>query len=564
MDVSEIPQFVRNAGRFREVVAILAKHGLADWISTKSPEWLRHLQQREGETGPAECTTEQRIRIALAELGTTYIKLGQVLSTRPDLVGQKLADELAQLREDAPADKPETARAMIESELGRPVDELFASFEPTPMASASIGQVHQATTRSGRHVVVKVQHPGIEPRIVNDLEILTKLAELAEQQSEYLRQFRPIQTVREFQRTMMQELDFGREQRNLERFRENFKDDPSVRFPEPHPDLCSRRILTMELLEGIGVNKKEELDASGLDLAAIARRGADLFLAMIFRDGFYHADPHPGNLMVLTDRNPVALEEEVAAPETRIIGVLDCGMVGRLDDALRDDLERVLIAVGRQDSAAIAEIVSRIGEVPADVDDAALRSAIQDFVEEYTHQSLDAFDLSGCLKAMIEIIRQHRIVLPTKVVMLLKTLIVLEGTARQLNPTFNLAELIRPYAQKAVSRRYAPKQLINRLRRTYGDWDDLIRRLPRDLADILRGVKSGKFEVHLEHRRLEPIVNRLVLGILTAALFIGSTSLCDYQVPPVIRGISLPGLLGCLVSITMGWLLIRAIRRRRE
>jgi ubiquinone biosynthesis protein len=165
---------------------------------------------------------------------------------------------------------------------------------------------------------------------------------------------------------------------------------------------------------------------------------------------------------------------------------------------------------------------------------------------------------------MIEIIREHRISLPTKVVMLIKTLIVLEGTARQLNPTFNLAELIRPYAQKAVSRRYSAKQLVNRLRKTYGDWDDLIRRVPRDLADILRGVKSGKFEVHLEHRRLEPIVNRLVLGILTAALFIGSTSLCDYQVPPVIRGISVPGFLGCLVSITMGWLLIRAIRRRRD
>ena len=359
-------------------------------------------------------------------------------------------------------------------------------------------------------------------------------------------------------------MDFGREQRNLERFRDNFKDDPSVRFPEPHPDLCSRRVLTMDLLEGVSISRKEELDASGLDLAEIARRGADLFLAMIFRDGFYHADPHPGNLMVLTDRQPGTLQEGATDSEARVMGVLDCGMVGRIDDALRDDLERILIAVVGQDSAAITEIVSRVGEVPADMDDTTLRSSIQDFVEEYTHQSLDKFDLGGCLKAMIEIIHEHRIILPAKVAMLIKVFIILEGTAQQLNPTFNLAELIRPYAQKAVSRRYSVKRLAKRMRTTYRDWDDLFRHVPSDLASILRNVKSGKFDIHLEHRRLEPIVNRLVLGILTAALFIGSTSLCDYQVPPVIHGISVPGLLGCLVSITMGWSLIRAIRRPRD
>lgn len=563
MDISEIPQFVRNAKRFREVVAILAKHGLATWITTKSPEWLRHLRRHAAAASPGEYTMEQRIRMALAELGTTYIKLGQVLSTRPDLVGQKLADELAQLREDAPADKPEIARALIESELGRPVDELFASFEPQPMASASIGQVHRATLPSGRRVVVKVQHQGIEPRLVNDLEILTRLAELAEQQSEYLRQFRPLQTVREFHRTLMQELDFGRERRNLERFRRNFKDDPSLMFPEPVPDLCSRRVLTMDRLEGVSLSKKEELDASGLNLAEIARRGADLFLAMIFRDGFYHADPHPGNLMILTDRQSGAFDGPAANSHTRVIGVLDGGMVGRIDDALRENLETALIAISRQDSGAVTEIVARVGEVPADADEAALRSSIQDFVEEYTHQSLDEFDLSGCLNAMIEMIREYRIALPTKVTMLLKVLILLEGTARQLNPTFNLAEVIRPYAQKAVLRRYSRKRLASRLRTAYATWDDLLRRVPRDVADILRNVRSGKFDVHLEHRRLEPIVNRLVLGILTAALFIGSTSLCDHQVPPVFHGISVPGFMGCLVSIAMGWSLTRAIRQSR-
>ena len=452
---------------------------------------------------------------------------------------------------------------MIESELGRSVDEMFASFEPTAMASASIAQVHRATTQSGRRVVVKVQHPGIEERIVNDLEIMGKLAELAEERSEYLRQFRPLQTTREFRKTLMQELDFGRELRNLQRFRETFKEDALIRFPEPHPDLSSRRVLTMDLLEGISASNKEDLAASGQDLAEIARRGASLFLNMIFRDGFYHADPHPDNLMVLTDVRLEVAQAKVSDSKS-VIGVLDCGKVARLDDSLRADLETALIAAVDQDWGMITEMVARICELPAEIDESALRNGIEEFLDEYTHQSMDEFDLRSCLKGIIEGVRNHRMVLPAKVAMLLKVLVVLEGTAQQLNPAFSLAELMRPYAEKAISRRYSPERLVRRLKAACKDWDNLFRSLPKDAANILHNVKCGKFDMHLEHRRLEPIVNRLVLGILTAALFVGSASLCDYQVPPVIRTISVPGFLGCFVAIAMGWSIIRAIHRSKR
>ena len=555
MDLIDVPQFVRNADRFRHVVTVLAKHGLADWLSTVPMPWLDRLFRA---NATETLTTEQRIRVTMTELGTTFIKLGQVLSTRPDLVGKKLADELAQLRADTPADDPAIAIGLIESELGGKIDSLFADFEANAFASASIGQVHQATTHNGQSVVVKVQHVGIEEVIVNDLEIMGVLADIAEQHSATLKQYRPVQTMREFQKTLMQELDFGRELRNMQRFRKTFANETGIQFAEPHSSLSSRRVLTMERFEGTSLSEKSKLEASGLDLNEIARRGANLFIEMIFRDGFYHADPHPGNLMILNSR--VAID----GGEVAEIGILDCGMVGRIDDVLRDDLELGLIAATRHDAAKVTEAVARIGNVPSDYDQSALKEAIQDLLDDYSNQSLKDFDLSGCLNEVVRIIQASKIYLPAKVAMLIKVLIMLEGTAHQLSPHFSVAELIQPYAKKAMRSRYSPRKILSRLRANAEDWEHLITILPRDTADILRNLKRGKFDVHLQHRRLEPVVNRLVMGILTAALFMGSASLCSNHVRPTIFGFSVPGFLGCGIALMMGFRITLAIRRSTQ
>ncbi len=552
MDLIGVPQFVRNADRFRHVVTVLAKHGLADWLSTVPMPWLDRLFR----TNATETlTTEQRIRVAMTELGTTFIKLGQVLSTRPDLVGKKLADELAQLRADTPADDPAVAIGLVESELGGKIDALFADFEANAFASASIGQVHHATTHDGQPVVVKVQHVGIEEVIVNDLQIMGVLADIAEQQSSRLKQYRPVQTVHEFQKTLIQELDFGRELRNMQRFRKTFANDAGIRFAESYSSLSSRRVLTMERFEGISLSEKSKLEDSGLDLNDIARRGANLFIEMIFRDGFYHADPHPGNLMILNSR--VATD----GGEVAEIGILDCGMVGRIDDDLRDDLELGLIAATRHDAAKVTEAVARIGNVPSDYDQSALKEAIQDLLDDYSNQSLQDFDLSGCLNEVVRIIQESKIYLPAKVAMLIKVLVMLEGTAHQLSPHFSVAELIEPYAKKAMRNRYSPKKMLGRLKANAEDWEHLITILPKDTADILSNLKRGKFDVHLQHRRLEPIVNRLVMGILTAALFMGSASLCSSHVRPTIFDFSVPGFLGCGLALMMGFRITLAIRQ---
>jgi ubiquinone biosynthesis protein len=545
MNLTSIPQYVSDAKRFREIIATLVKYGLAGWISDTHPEFIKGLLTGAGGQRLSGLSQPVRIRMALTELGPTFIKLGQMLSTRADLVGHELADELSQLQSGTPADPPETVSATIIEDLGKPPEELFAEFELDAMASASIGQVHRASLPDGQHVVVKVQHEGIQDRVTNDLQILMALAHLAETHAPQLRSYQPVATAAEFRRILLRELDFTRELRNLEQFTENFRQDDSVHIPQAFRELSSRRVLTMEMLEGVSVSHAAELKSSGADLNEFARRGANMFLDMIFRDGFYHADPHPGNLMLLGDG---------------VIGVLDCGMAGRIDDELRHEIEDLLLAAVKQDGREMTDIIVRLGSVPPDLDRGVLQAEIGEFLADYTGQSLQDFDMSGALNGITDIIRRFHIILPSSCSMLLKVLVMLEGTSRQLDPQFCLAELIEPYYVKAMQRRFSPKKLMQRAQRTIRDWDRLLNMLPRELSDILDRIKRGTFDVHLEHRRLDTTINRLVLGILTAALFMGSAQLWSRAAPPVVGGISVFGAIGYAVATLLGIRLLLAIK----
>ncbi|MFV2066253.1 MAG: ABC1 kinase family protein [Pirellulales bacterium] len=546
MDIRSLPQLARNTGRFRDVVGTLVKYGLAPWMRNVGIEWMQRLFRDSDGRDIGSMSQEVRVRKALTELGTTYIKLGQILSTRPDLIGPELAEELEKLQADTPADPPAEVRALLQAELGATPEELFGEFDDQAFASASIGQVHAARMKDGRAVVVKVQHPGIEDRIHNDLEIMQSMAELAEQYSPELRQYRPVETTAEFSRTLLGELDFTREQRNLHAFIRNFSKQDDVRIPGAYPELSSRRVLTMDRLEGMSMADREALEASGYDLSEIAERGASLFLNMIFRDGFYHADPHPGNLMVLSGG---------------AIGLLDCGMVGRIDERLREQIEDMLVAAVRHDGAALCDLIVRMGSVPPDLDDARLQADVEEFLAEYAKESLKDFDLSGALNGMTAIIRRYGIMLPARVSLLLKVLVMLEGTSRNLNPDFSLAELLEPWQAKAIKRRLSPQRMLHRMQGAWSDWSRLGESFPRDLSDILTQIKRGHFDVHLEHRRLEQTVNRLVMGILSAALFMGSAQLWSRNVPPLVAGSSIPGAAGCVLGVLLGFRLLRAIKR---
>jgi ubiquinone biosynthesis protein len=544
MKISTIPQIYRHANRWREIITILSRYGLAGWISRFDIPLVKGiLKTREGEV-LTQLSRETRIRLAIEELGPSFIKLGQILSTRPDQVGMALAQELQKLQTDVPGDDAATARATIEAELERPLDELFNDFDPTPLASASIGQVHRARLPDGADVVVKVQHAGIARRMEVDLDILAGLAQLAEGIPE-LEPYRPVATVAEFRRVVRRELDFAREARNLEQFARNFRSNPHVRIPRCYPELSTDRALTMEFLDGARFSDPALHRNAEIDLTTVARHGAEIYLEMIFRHGFYHGDPHPGNLVLLADGS---------------IGLLDFGMVGRLDESLREAIENMLLAIVTQDAQQLTSLVIRLGAVPAGLDEAALSVDLTEFVVHYANQPVDDFDLGGALTEMVEIIQRYHIALPSSLAMLIKVLVMLEGTGRLLAPRFSLMELIQPYQQKMWRRRMSPARQMKKLRRIYSEMEQLVEILPRRLRDILQQVESGKFDVHLDHRGLEPSVNRLVLGMLTSALFLGSTLLVAQDVWPF-HGASVPGVVGIALSLALGLRLLRAISK---
>ena len=346
-----------SARRLKEILSVFGKYGLADWMQGIQYDWLQQWLTSPDGRKISELSQETRVRLAITELGPTFIKLGQILSTRADLIGPELADEPGNSSREHRPIRRRSARHRSRTSLGKTPEELYAAFDDMALASASIGQVHRATLHDGQQAIVKVQHAAIEQSIQRDLDIMAGLAELAERHSPQLRAFSPVSTTAEFRRTLLRELDFTREKRNLEQFASNFQGNTTVHFPTVSDELSALRVLTMERLEGIPVTDRDQLRESGEDLSQVAERGARMYLDMVFRDGFYHADPHPGNLLLLPGG---------------VVGVLDCGMVGRIDEQLREDFEGMLLAAVSKDAEDLTDYVVRLGSVPNDFDRDAL------------------------------------------------------------------------------------------------------------------------------------------------------------------------------------------------
>lgn len=574
-------------------MSVLSKYGLADWLSRFNIDFITDLLRTSASESQSKLTHQARIRMALTELGPTFIKFGQLLSTRPDIIGQDLADELSKLQSDAPKDTFESIKQVIEGELGLPLEEAFVEFDPEPIASASIGQVHAAKIRvNADHcplpvpasrktnstegsqngqadstdieiehagwgtidVVVKVRHKGIERIIDTDLDILAGLAQLASRLDDF-KNYQPVSIVKEMSRTMRRELDFEREERNLIQFRSLFKKEPAVAIPEPFPELCTSRMLTMRRLFGTKLRQMRHNGPQGVDPNTVARAGANLYLKMIFNHGFYHADPHPGNIVIMTDGT---------------IGLLDFGMVGRISEQLREDIESMLVAIVNEDVPMLTTLIKRIGHCPLDLNEAALSNDVADFVGQYSTQIISQFDMSGALRDFVSLVRGYEITLPGEASLLIKVLVGLEGTGRLLDPQFSLMEIMKPFHRLLILKRLSPARQVRKMRRFYLEVEQLFDSLPKKLSNILEQVQSGRFDIHLDHRRLGPTANRLVMGLMTSALFLGSALMLSYKVPPLffpgkgplgIQDLSFLGLTGCIVSILMGLRLMWAIRK---
>lgn len=538
------PTQLNRTKRLRQIVQVFAKYGLVESVKDSMPDNIKKLFIAPDGQLLSRYSRPERLSMALTELGTTFIKLGQALSTREDLLGPSYIEALKTLQTDTPPDPADTVRAILEEELGQPVEDLYTTFDFEALGSASVGQVHAATLPDGTEVVVKVIHAGIEETVRLDLELMAHVAGLLDKRSDL--PFRPSQVVADFRRQLLPELDLQQEQRNLKRFIENFADDPTVVFPKPYPALSSSRVLTMDRLEGIKVSDRQALLTADVALAESAGHGADIWIKMIFRDRFYHADPHPGNLILLPGG---------------AVGILDCGMVGRIDKRMSLNLEDLALAYVSKDVGELAGVILRICDPPRGFDRKGLEADISYIIDDLLDRPVEQIDVEELSNAILGVVRGYQLNIPSSYIMLMKTLSLLQGTGRVLDTNFRLAELLAPYGQEIIARRHSPGNLARSVVRSYQDWDRLIRALPIQITDILDQAQTGDISVQFQISGLDRITNRLIFGLIATGLIVASAMMWSAEAGPMFEGFSLVGAVGIALGLYIVIRLWRAIDR---
>ncbi len=553
----QIPKFhktYRNIKRYRQIFAVLLKFGFEDTVERLKLDTIikfgRKLTRRAREAEKYEhMTTSQRLRMALADLGPTFIKLGQVLSTRPDLVPIDLVKELEKLQDKVPSFPSDEAMKIVSAQLNKPISEIFLSFSEQPMAAASIAQVHRATLLNGQPVAVKIQRPKIRNIIETDISILYDLANLVEKYFPESELYNPKAIVDEFAKTIRSELDFVREGRNIDRFRNYFRNDATLYLPVVYWETTTSSILTMEYIDGIKISEIDFSQRKDLDRKILARNGALATLKMIFELGLFHADPHPGNIFIL--------KNNVLAP-------LDFGMVGRLDEQTRVYLQNLLSAIVERNIDKIIKIFIEAEVIDETKDTRLLRFDLNDFIDTYYGIPLNQLEIAKLFGDLIEVLRRHRITLLTDVVLMAKALATIESVGRSLDPDFNMMTLVEPYAKKLMAHPVLPTKQLKEMKQLALETEELIRILPSELKYILRKVKKGKMNLIFEHRGLDRLIleldkssNRLSFSLIIAALIIGSSIIVFSGKGPILFGLSVFGLIGYLIAAILGlWLVI--------
>ncbi|MGD1999759.1 MAG: AarF/ABC1/UbiB kinase family protein [Desulfobacterales bacterium] len=558
--IGVIGRTYRNLNRYRQILAVLLKYGFGDLLELlKLDQYVAAGLQLISKKQPIKVeklTRPQGLRMALEELGPTYIKLGQILSTRPDLIPVDFLQELSKLQDKVPPFPAHAARKIIETELGVMPENLFTQFDDTPLASASIGQVHRAQLQDGREVALKVQRPGIQKVIEVDLEIMLHLATLMEHHIEELAFHRPIKIVEEFARTLEKELDYLLEAANMERAALNFSDDPSTYIPAVFRELSTTRVLTTECVKGIKVSDIGQLDVAGLDRKLITTRGADILLRMIFEHGFFQADPHPGNIFVLPDN---------------VICLIDFGMVGSVDRQTRETFVDLLDGIVKKDAPKVANVLLQLTDWEEEPDSRAFEIDVTDFMAYHLFRPLKDVRIGKLLHHLLELASRHRLRIPPNIFLMMKSMTTVEGVARILDPEFDLFSQVAPFIRSVLLERYSPQRLSTDAFQMTADLIKFTRRFPQDLLDIARQVRRQQLCLKIEDRGLErtlsthdQISNRLSFSIIIAALIIGSALIVISEIPPLFYGISLIGIIGFTAAALMGiWLLVAILRKGR-
>ena len=557
MVFAKLKRRYKNINRLRQIVNILIKYGFDYFVKQLR---LANLVSKSGKilklkpSKIAQLPLPIRVRLALEELGPTFVKLGQILSTRPDLIPQDYITELQKLQDKVPPFAYDQVEQIIKRELGADILKIFKSFEQKPLAAASLGQVHQAILEDGDKAVVKVQRPDIEKVIETDLDILFDLARLTEKHIPASRLYDPVGIVEEFTKAIRTELDYGTEGRNAERFKKNFEDDETIYTPKIYWEFSSKRILTMELIEGIKINNLKELDKAGYDRKQIAENGAKAFMKQILIDGFFHADPHPGNMLVM---------------KGEVIGFMDFGMMGRLDEEIREKMIDLFIAVLERNPNKIINEMLNLGIASQEeIDTRSLKIDIKEMLDQYYDKPLKEIILGELISQLVEISIKYHIKMPAEFALLGKSLITVEGIGSELDPGFNLAEIAKPYAKDVILERKSPQRLMMKLLNDLSELYNLVILIPRQLSKTLKKMEKGVFKLEFQHRGLENLINaldkstnRLSYSLILAAIIVGSSLIMQTNKGPLFMGFPVIGILGFLIAGVLGLGLVIIILR---
>jgi ubiquinone biosynthesis protein len=542
---------IGNVARLREIVGVVSKYGFDIVLKRAGLYSYIPFKRRLFPEEIEGLTTPEKVRLILEELGATYIKLGQILSTRPDLIPKEYIDELSKLQDEALPLSFDEVKGVVEQELGKSLEEVFAYFERKPIASASLAQVHRAKLKSGESVVVKVQRPNIAKTIESDISLLYQLASLVEARVREARRYNLVGIVNEFAKTIRRELDFMREGRNAERFAKNFSDIDYIKIPKIYWEYTTKRVLCMEYIEGVKISKVEELKNRGYDLELLAERLAQAFMKQFFVDGLFQADPHPGNLLVL---------------EGERIAMVDFGMVARIESELRDKLADLAIALVDKDVERVVEQLLRIGVVTPESDLSEFRSDIEDLILEYYDTKLSQVNVAALLNEMLEIALKHRVMMPPNFAFLIKSMVTIEGVARTLNPEFNFTIAAKPFVKEMIRQRLAPRRLARDFIRELSSLVQALRRIPTATEAVLRRAEEGKLT--LQHRgfseliyELEVMSNRISFALITSAIVVGSALIMQTDKGPSFLGYPVFGILGFLFASVLGTVLLLSILR---
>ena len=515
--------------RAAHIALVLAHHELWYLIDVLNLERFvpvhLHRNTTHHQNSPELRTQPEQLRMALEELGPTFMKLGQMLSIHADLLPPEYQHEFSKLQDAAPTIPIEVVREMITIELAQPLEHSFASFDATPLAAASIGQAHLATLQDGTEVVVKVRRPGAAEQVDEDLKLLHSLASVASHRWELANQYDLVGMVQEFDQSLRAELDYLHEGHNAERFARNFASESTVQIPRVFWETTTSRVLTQERIHGIKVTDLAALDAAGIDRTSLSKRGAQIFLKMVFEDGFFHADLHPGNLFI---------------EEGGHIGLIDFGMVGIVDEQTRRDLGLLLLGMISKDSDRLVDALFELGASQQPVDRAALRRDLEHLLSQFADQPLSNLPLGPLLADVLSIVRRYHLVLPSNLVLLLKTTVMTEGMAVQLDPSFNLAEAFTPYVERLMLQQYSPAAWAKRLGKTIPDLGWFATEFPKLLRRLLGELERGSLKIDIQPTGLEPlfkrvehIANRIVLGVIVAAFIVGLAMLISAYRPGV-------------------------------